>query len=721
MRGRAVRTDLDVAVRGAGASVPRRFSLDDLDPGPARRAAWCCSSSVAAVRLSVRSGLPSLLHLPRHRPGPRRGRASASSFDDQQLPRCSGYAALVLILAEGGLTTRWSGIRRSVAPAAVLSTVGRRRVGLVVGGRGRTSCSAVAGRSRCSSAPCSPPPTPPPCSRCCAGCRCPGGSPGCSRPSRASTTRPVVLLVTALAAGLAPGATPHPLVAARRHRGRSSSRSAPLIGLAVGWVGARLLRLVASASSAPVRHRRHRAGRPRLRRRRRRCTPPASSRCYLAALVLGNLRLPHRPAVLGFATALGWLAQIGLFVLLGLLAHPDRFLDVLVPALVVGLVLLLLARPLSVLVSVPAVPDVVARPGVPVVGRAARRRAGRARHRARHRGRAGRRRGSSTSSSCSSSSSRSCRRRRCRGWRAGSGWPRPTTRSTSAVETTPLERARRRAARDRQSGPGSRLAGVRVFELRLPEGANVTLVVREGESFVPRDERRAAPRRPAARRHAGAVRDARRAAAARGEPRRPPRRLALSSPAPTGPADGRRHRPSAGAAVGSADAGTARSLARLSLGDAVAVRSVVRRSRRARAGAPHLAAGGPRADVRLRVHRVRPPFRGRAVVQRRLPHRVPRVRGAPAQGLQRGRHRLQGRRLLPHRLALRVVGDRRVGDQRLRARRRTSRSDSRVVGEVLGLVRLLGSSSSGSSTGASTARGVVHILELTHRMPVGGA
>ena len=30
-------------------------------------------------------------------------------------------------------------------------------------------------------------------------------------------------------------------------------------------------------------------------------------------------------------------------------------------------------------------------------------------------------------------------------------------------------------------------------------------------------------------------------------------------------------------------------------------------------------------------------------------------------------------------------------------------------------------SSSGSSTGAATARGVVHILELTHRMPVGGA
>jgi cell volume regulation protein A len=34
-------------------------------------------------------------------------------------------------------------------------------------------------------------------------------------------------------------------------------------------------------------------------------------------------------------------------------------------------------------------------------------------------------------------------------------------------------------------GPQSRLHGVAVFELRLPKGANVTLVVRGGEGFVP--------------------------------------------------------------------------------------------------------------------------------------------------------------------------------------------------------------------------------------------
>jgi cell volume regulation protein A len=45
------------------------------------------------------------------------------------------------------------------------------------------------------------------------------------------------------------------------------------------------------------------------------------------------------------------LAQIGLFVLLGLLASPSRLVEALGPALVVGGVLLLVARPLSVVLS----------------------------------------------------------------------------------------------------------------------------------------------------------------------------------------------------------------------------------------------------------------------------------------------------------------------------------------------------------------------------------
>ncbi|MFY9918839.1 MAG: potassium/proton antiporter, partial [Mycobacterium sp.] len=72
---------------------------------------------------------------------------------------------------------------------------------------------------------------------------------------------------------------------------------------------------------------------------------------YLAAVVLANTGLPHRSATRSFAEGLGWLAQIGLFVLLGLLVDPGDLAAELVPGIVIGLVLLLVARPLSVVVS----------------------------------------------------------------------------------------------------------------------------------------------------------------------------------------------------------------------------------------------------------------------------------------------------------------------------------------------------------------------------------
>nr|MBA3310780.1 potassium/proton antiporter [Nocardioidaceae bacterium] len=72
---------------------------------------------------------------------------------------------------------------------------------------------------------------------------------------------------------------------------------------------------------------------------------------YVCGLVLGNSALPHRSATLGFAEGLAWLAQIGLFVLLGLLASPGRLLGVIGPAILLGLALLLLARPASVFLS----------------------------------------------------------------------------------------------------------------------------------------------------------------------------------------------------------------------------------------------------------------------------------------------------------------------------------------------------------------------------------
>ena len=70
---------------------------------------------------------------------------------------------------------------------------------------------------------------------------------------------------------------------------------------------------------------------------------------YTAALVLGNSELPHRAATRSFSEGVAWLAQIGLFIMLGLLASPSRisFEDVAL-AVSAGLILTLVARPLSV-------------------------------------------------------------------------------------------------------------------------------------------------------------------------------------------------------------------------------------------------------------------------------------------------------------------------------------------------------------------------------------
>src|SRR5699024_7450447 len=72
---------------------------------------------------------------------------------------------------------------------------------------------------------------------------------------------------------------------------------------------------------------------------------------YLSGVVLANSGLPHRSAIRSFAEGLGWLAQIGLFVLLGMLVSPRQLPNELIPAVVVGAVLLLVSRPVSVVAS----------------------------------------------------------------------------------------------------------------------------------------------------------------------------------------------------------------------------------------------------------------------------------------------------------------------------------------------------------------------------------
>jgi cell volume regulation protein A len=73
---------------------------------------------------------------------------------------------------------------------------------------------------------------------------------------------------------------------------------------------------------------------------------------YLTALVLGNSELPHRATTRSFAEGFAWLAQIGLFIMLGLLASPDTLtVGQVLGAVVVGACLTLIARPISVMAS----------------------------------------------------------------------------------------------------------------------------------------------------------------------------------------------------------------------------------------------------------------------------------------------------------------------------------------------------------------------------------
>lgn len=71
---------------------------------------------------------------------------------------------------------------------------------------------------------------------------------------------------------------------------------------------------------------------------------------YLAGLIVGNRPTRAYGTVLVFLDAATWLAQIVMFVMLGLLAWPHRLLDTLLPALVVAATLMLLARPIAVFV-----------------------------------------------------------------------------------------------------------------------------------------------------------------------------------------------------------------------------------------------------------------------------------------------------------------------------------------------------------------------------------
>lgn len=297
---------------------------------------------VVAVRLSSRLGLPSLLVYLGI------GLALGESglgirFDNAELTRHLGLGALILIIAEGGLSSRWSAVRPAVAAAGLLATFGVLASVAVVGallhvllgygwqlallyGAVLSSTDAAAVFSTLRRLRLSP--------RLVSVLEAESGM----------NDAIVVLLVVLLSSSAAFSWVSVPEAIGELVGG-------VIVGLVIGAVGGWGLSRVAlpSAGLYPLAA----VGLTVLAYAAGAMTHVSGFiAIYVAGMTLGNWRLPHRQAILGFADGLGWLAQIGLFVLLGLLASPGRLIHAVIPGLIVGAILLFVARPVSVALSV---------------------------------------------------------------------------------------------------------------------------------------------------------------------------------------------------------------------------------------------------------------------------------------------------------------------------------------------------------------------------------
>jgi len=73
---------------------------------------------------------------------------------------------------------------------------------------------------------------------------------------------------------------------------------------------------------------------------------------YICGIVLGNSpMMPNRNGISRFMDGMTWLAQIVVFLMLGLLVNPHEMLDVAAVSLLIGIFMILLGRPISVFLS----------------------------------------------------------------------------------------------------------------------------------------------------------------------------------------------------------------------------------------------------------------------------------------------------------------------------------------------------------------------------------
>jgi cell volume regulation protein A len=432
--------------------------------------------AVAAVRISSRSGLPSLLVYLGIGIAMGQDGIGDIHFDNAELTQVIGYAALVVILAEGGLGTKWKEIKPALPAATVLAlggvavsvgvtaTAAHYLIGLewrqaLIIGAVVSSTDAAAVFSVLRKIP------------------LPARVTGTLEAESGFNDAPVVILVVAFSQT---GPVEHWYTLVAEITLELAIGAA--LGIAVGWLGSWGLRHVALPASGlypiavmAIAVTAYAAG----------ALAHGSGflAVYLAAMTMGNAKLPHWPATRGFADGLGWIAQIGMFVLLGLLVTPHELGDDVLPGLVIGLVLTMVARPLSVVLCltpfrVPwqeqtlmswaglrgAVPIILAT--IPMVS-----------------GIEGSRRVFNIvfvlvvvyTLVQGPTLPWLARKLRLGG---------DSEAADLGIESAPLERLRGHLL-SVAIPEGSRMHGVEVNELRLPAGAAVTLVVRDGKSFVP--------------------------------------------------------------------------------------------------------------------------------------------------------------------------------------------------------------------------------------------
>lgn len=72
---------------------------------------------------------------------------------------------------------------------------------------------------------------------------------------------------------------------------------------------------------------------------------------YLAGLIMGNSTFVHKKSLMNFFDGVGWLMQITMFLVLGLLVYPSEIIEIAGKGMLIALVLILIGRPVSVFLS----------------------------------------------------------------------------------------------------------------------------------------------------------------------------------------------------------------------------------------------------------------------------------------------------------------------------------------------------------------------------------